>query len=522
MSGTVYVPRDSSALSLGAGKVASTIAAEAARRNIDLRVVRNGSRGMFWLEPMVEVVTARGRVAYGPVTPADVAALFDSGFLTGGDHRLGLGLTEEITYLKRQERLTFARVGIVDPVSIDEYVAHGGYRGLERALSIPAEKIVEEITESGLRGRGGAGFPAGIKWRTTQQASARQKYVVCNADEGDSGTFSDRMIMEGDPFVLIEGMTIAAVCAGATQGYIYLRSEYPHALRTLNEALGAAYKRGYLGEKIAGSAHTFNLEVRLGAGAYICGEETAMLESLEGKRGMVRYKPPVPAISGLFGQPTIVNNVVSLATVPVILERGGAFYKDYGMGRSRGTLPIQLAGNVKHPGLVEKAFGVTLRDLVEDYGGGTWSGRPVRAVQVGGPLGAYFPASMLDVPMDYEAFAAKKGIVGHGGIVVFDDTVDLARQARWAFEFCAIESCGKCTPCRIGSTRGAEVLDRISRIAGNGDRATAMGLLRDLCDTMTYGSLCGLGGLTPLPVLSALRHFPEDFGLSRSDVAWTG
>jgi formate dehydrogenase iron-sulfur subunit len=521
MSATVYVPRDSSALSLGAGKVAGAIAAEAARRNIDLRLVRNGSRGMFWLEPMIEVLTARGRVAYGLVTPADVPVLFDSDFLTGGDHRLSLGLTEEIAYLKRQERLTFARVGIVDPVSIDDYVGHDGYRGLERALSISAEKIVEEITESGLRGRGGAGFPAGIKWRTTQQASARQKYVVCNADEGDSGTFSDRMIMEGDPFVLIEGMTIAAVCAGATQGYIYLRSEYPHALRTLNEAIGAAYKRGYLGEKIAGSAHTFNLEVRLGAGAYICGEETAMLESLEGKRGMVRYKPPVPAIAGLFGQPTIVNNVVSLATVPVILERGGAFYKDYGMGRSRGTLPIQLAGNVKHPGLVEKAFGVTLRDLVEDYGGGTWSGRPLRAVQVGGPLGAYFPASMLDLPMDYEAFAAKKGIVGHGGIVVFDDTVDLARQARWAFEFCAIESCGKCTPCRIGSTRGAEVIDRISQSMRTGDRETAMGLLRDLCDTMTYGSLCALGGLTPLPVMSALRHFPEDFGLSRSDVAWT-
>jgi formate dehydrogenase iron-sulfur subunit len=521
MSATVYVPRDSSALSLGAGIVADAVVAEAARRKIDLRLVRNGSRGMFWLEPMVEVETAHGRVAYGPVAPADVTGLFDCGFLTAGEHRLGLGLTEELAYLKRQERLTFARMGIVDPVSLDDYVAHGGYRGLGRALSMSAERIVEELTESGLRGRGGAGFPAGIKWRTTQQASARQKYVVCNADEGDSGTFSDRMIMEGDPFVLIEGMTIAAVCAGATQGYIYLRSEYPHALRTLNEAIDAAYRRGYLGDKIAGSAHTFNLEVRLGAGAYICGEETAMLESLEGKRGMVRYKPPVPAISGLFGQPTIVNNVVSLATVPVILERGAAFYKDFGMGRSRGTLPIQLAGNVKHPGLVEKAFGVTLRDLVEDYGGGTWSGRPLRAVQVGGPLGAYFPPSMLDLPMDYEAFAAKKGIVGHGGIVVFDDTVDLARQARWAFEFCAIESCGKCTPCRIGSTRGAEVIDRISQSMRTGDRETAMGLLRDLCDTMTYGSLCALGGLTPLPVMSALRHFPEDFGLSRSDVAWT-
>ncbi len=522
MSATVYVPRDSSALSLGAGRVADAIAAEAVRRNIDLRLVRNGSRGMFWLEPMVEVETARGRVAYGPVTPADVPGLFDSGFLMGREHRLALGVAEEIGYLKSQERLTFARVGIVDPVSLDDYVAHGGYRGLARALSMPAEKIVEEIAESGLRGRGGAGFPAGIKWRTTQQASARQKYVVCNADEGDSGTFSDRMIMEGDPFVLIEGMTIAAVCAGATQGYIYLRSEYPHALRTLNEAIGAAYRRGYLGEKIAGSGNRFDLEVRLGAGAYICGEETAMLESLEGKRGMVRYKPPVPAIAGLFGQPTIVNNVVSLSTVPVILDRGAAFYKDYGVGRSRGTLPIQLAGNVRHPGLIEKAFGVTLRDLVEDYGGGTWSGRPLRAVQVGGPLGAYFSANMLDLPMDYEAFAAKKGIVGHGGIVVFDDTVDLAQQARWAFEFCAIESCGKCTPCRIGSTRGGEVLDRIAQAGRAGDRAAAMGLLRDLCDTMTYGSLCALGGLTPLPVLSALRHFPEDFGLSGSDVAWTG
>ena len=519
MSATVFVPRDSAALSLGAEGVARTIASEGARRKVELNLVRNGSRGMFWLEPLVEVATARGRFAYGPVSPSDVPSLFDCGFLSGDAHRLTLGPIEEIGYLKRQERLTFARVGIVDPGSLDDYLAHGGYRGLARALDLPAEKIVDEVMTSGLRGRGGAGFPAGIKWRTTQQASAPRKYVVCNADEGDSGTFSDRMIMEDDPFVLIEGMTIAAVCAGAQQGYIYLRSEYPHAAMALNEAIGAAYQRGYLGQKIAGSAHAFDLEVRMGAGAYVCGEETAMLESLEGKRGMVRFKPPVPAMAGLFGQPTIVNNVVSLSTVPIILERGGEFYKEYGMGRSRGTMPIQLAGNVKYPGLVEKAFGVTLRELIYDYGGGTFSGRPLRAVQVGGPLGAYFPPGMLDVPMDYEAMAAKKGIVGHGGIVVFDDTVNLARQARWAFEFCAIESCGKCTPCRIGSTRGAEVLDRI---ANRKDRAEALGLLHDLCDTMTYGSLCALGGLTPLPVLSALRYFPEDFGLTATDVAWTG
>src|SRR6201993_466525 len=377
MSATVYVPRDSSALSLGAGKVAGAIAAEAARRNIDLRVVRNGSRGMFWLEPMVEVVTARGRVAYGPVTPVDVAALFDSGFLTGGDQRLGLGLTEEIAYLKRQERLTFARVGIIDPVSIDDYLAHGGYRGLERALSIPAEKIVEEITESGLRGRGGAGFPAGIKWRTTQQASARQKYVVCNADEGNSGTYADRMIMEGDPFVLIEGMTIAAIAVGATRGYIYSRSEYPHAFRTMQQAIAIAYENGYLGSDVACSGKPFDLEIRMGAGAYICGEETSMLESLEGRRGQIRPKPPLPALEGLFGKPTVVNNLVTLASVPIILDKGAEYYRDFGTGKSRGTITIQLAGNIKHGGLVEKAFGLTLHDAIYNFGGGTATGRPL-------------------------------------------------------------------------------------------------------------------------------------------------
>jgi formate dehydrogenase iron-sulfur subunit len=517
MSTTVYVPRDSGALSLGAGAVAEAIGAESSRRGAEIRVVRNGSHGLYWLEPMVEVETAEGRIAYGPVAAADVPSLFDASFLSGGSHRLALGATGEIPYLKRQERLTFARTGLIDPVSVDEYLAHGGYRGLARALSMSGEQIVEEVTVSGLRGRGGAGFPAGIKWKTTFGIEAPQKYIVCNADEGDSGTFSDRMIMEGDPLVLIEGMTIAAVAAGATEGYIYLRSEYPDALRTLEQAIEAAERKGYLGASICGSGKSFRIEVRVGAGAYICGEETAMLESLEGKRGMVRFKPPLPAISGLFGRPTIINNVITLASVPVILERGGNFYKDYGMGRSRGTLPIQLAGNVKYPGLIEKAFGVTLREIIYEYGGGTASGRPLRAVQVGGPLGAYFPESMLDLPLDYEAIAAKGGLVGHGGIVVFDDTVDLARQARYAMEFCAIESCGKCTPCRIGSTRGVEVIDRLIA-SRDGDKAANADLLRDLCDTMTAGSLCALGGLTPLPVRSALQYFPQDFGLAPGTV----
>jgi formate dehydrogenase iron-sulfur subunit len=508
----IYVPGDSGALSMGADMVADTIAREARRRGLDVRVVRNGSRGLYWLEPMVEVATARGRLAYGPVAAADVPSLFAADFLAGGDHPLALGPTEDIAWLRRQQRLTFARCGIVDPRSLDDYLAHGGYRGLGRALELSGGQIVEAIAASNLRGRGGAAFPAGIKWKTTLDQPAAPKYIVCNADEGDSGTFSDRMIMEGDPFVLIEGMTIAALAVGAAAGYIYLRSEYPHALDALNRAIAAARARGYLGASVCGSGRPFDITVRVGAGAYICGEETAMLESLEGRRGMIRFKPPLPAIAGLFGQPTVVNNVITMASVPVILERGAKFYNEYGLGRSRGTIPIQLAGNVKRPGLVETAFGLTLRELIYDYGGGTASGRALRAVQVGGPLGAYFPDAMLDLAIDYEALTGAGGLLGHGGVVVFDDTVDLARMARYAMEFCALESCGKCTPCRIGSTRGVEVIDSI--IAGR-DRGANAELLRDLCDTMTAGSLCALGGLTPLPVTSALKHFPRDFGLER-------
>ena len=508
MSAKVYVPCDMAALSVGADAVARAITEQVAARRLDVTVVRNGSRGMFWLEPLVEVETAKGRLAYGPVTVEAVAGLFDAGFLDGKTHALCLGPTEEIPYLKKQERLTFARCGIVDPLSLSDYVSRDGYKGLQRALTMTPEALVEEVTNSGLRGRGGAGFPTGIKWKTVLKTAADQKYIVCNADEGDSGTYADRMIMEGDPFVLIEGMTIAGFAVGATSGFIYLRSEYPHAFKTLKRAIAIAYEKGYLGENVAGSGKKFDLEVRLGAGAYICGEETSMLESLEGKRGQIRPKPPLPAIEGLFGKPTVVNNVISLATVPIILDKGAEFYKNLGMGKSRGTLTIQLAGNIKYGGLVEKAFGITLREAIYDFGGGTFSGRPFRAVQVGGPLGAYFPDSLLDTPLDYEAFAAKKGLVGHGGIVVFDDTVDLARQARFAMEFCAIESCGKCTPCRIGSTRGVEVIDRI---IANQDRTKNLQVLDDLCELLLDGSLCALGGLTPYPVLSAVQHFPEDF-----------
>jgi formate dehydrogenase iron-sulfur subunit len=516
LSVKVYVPGDSSAISVGADAVARAIGRENSLRGLDVTIVRNGSRGMFWLEPLVEVETPNGRVAYGPISADTVTELFDAGFLEGKQHAACLGHTEDLDFLKRQERLTFARCGITDPISLADYVGHGGYRGLTKALSSTREGIVEEVTKSGLRGRGGAGFPTGIKWRTVLNTVADQKYIVCNADEGDSGTYADRMIMEGDPFVLLEGMTIAGLAVDATSGFIYCRSEYPHAFRMLRRAIDAAYEAGYLGASVCGSGKRFDLDVRLGAGAYICGEETSLLESLEGKRGQIRFKPPLPAIEGLFGKPTVVNNVISLATVPIILDKGGDFYKDFGMGRSRGTLTIQLAGNIKHGGLVEKAFGLTLREAIYDFGGGTSTGRPLRAVQVGGPLGAYFPESLLDTPLDYEAFAAQKGMLGHGGIVVFDDTVDLASQARFAMEFCAIESCGKCTPCRIGSTRGVEVIDRI---VANQERSKNLEVLDDLCELLIDGSLCALGGLTPYPVLSALKHFPEDFHKPAADEA---
>ena len=508
MSVRVYVPLDSTALAVGAEATARAIAETTARRGLDVSLVRNGSRGMFWLEPFVEVVTPQGRIAYGPVEARDVPALFDADFLNGGAHPLRRGAVESIPYFATQERLTFRRVGLIDPLSLTDYEANGGWRGLRAAITAKPADLVEEVVRSGLRGRGGAAFPTGIKWRTVLGARAEQKYVVCNADEGDSGTFSDRMVLEGDPFGLIEGMIIAGLAVGATEGYIYLRSEYPQAFKVLASALDRARAAGYLGNDILGCGRGFEIHVRRGAGAYICGEETAMLESLEGRSGLVRPKPPLPALSGLWGRPTAINNLVTLASVPPIIDRGGAHYASHGSGRSKGTLPFQLAGNIKYGGLVERSLGVTLRELLYDYGGGSATGRPIRAVQVGGPLGAYLPESRFDTPLDYEAFAAVGGMVGHGGIVVFDDTVDMARMARYAMEFCAIESCGKCTPCRIGSTRGVEVLNHV--IEGR-RRPENLALLRDLCDTLSGASLCAMGGLTPSPVLSALNHFPEDF-----------
>jgi formate dehydrogenase iron-sulfur subunit len=494
----IFVPRDAASLALGADRIAAAIADEAAHQGITVTVVRNGSRGMFWLEPLVEIETLQGRIGFGPMTLADVPGLFAADL---SQHPKAVGLVEAIPFLAKQQRLTFARCGVIDPLCLEDYKAHGGLVGLERARTMGAETICAEVQKSGLRGRGGAGFPTGVKWETVRKTQAAQKYIVCNADEGDSGTFADRLIMEADPFCLIEGMAIAGLAVGASRGYVYCRSEYPNAIRIFNEALAIAGAAGVL--------EGFALELRVGAGAYVCGEETALLESLEGKRGMVRAKPPIPALRGLFGQPTVINNLISLATIPYILAQGAEAYAAFGMGRSRGTMPVQLAGNIKHGGLFEVAFGVTLGELVNEIGGGTASGQPVRAVQAGGPLGAYFAPSQFDTPYDYEAFTARNGLIGHGGLVVFDDSVNMAKMARFAMEFCAHESCGKCTPCRIGAIRGAEVLDRIVEGQGKPGDVT---LVKDLCETMKFGSLCALGGFTPYPVMSALEHFPEDFG----------
>jgi formate dehydrogenase iron-sulfur subunit len=496
MTVNVYVPRDTASISMGADEVATAIA----NLSEDIKVVRNGTWGMTYLEPLVEVETENGRVAYGPVSVEDILSLVEANFLKGGDHLLCHGITQDIDYLKNQERLTFERCGLIDPLSIDDYLENGGFVGLKRALKLSAKEIIDDVTTSGLRGRGGAAFPTGIKWNTVYEVKANQKYICCNADEGDSGTFSDRILMESDPFCLIEGMVIAGLAVGATKGYIYLRSEYPLCKVVLNDAIKIAEAQSYLGNDILGSGSDFSLEVRIGAGSYVCGEETAMLESLEGKRGMVRAKPPLPAHVGLFGKPTVINNVLTLASIPIIMAKGGDYYKDFGIGRSRGTIAFQLTGNIKRGGLVEKAFGITLGEMIEEYGQGTFSGQNVRAVQVGGPLGAYIPPEEFDLTLDYEAFSEAGAVLGHGGIVVFDDTADMKEQAKFAFDFCVIESCGKCTPCRIGSTRGSELIDK-------GD----FELMRELCDLMDSSSLCAMGGMTPIPVKSAIKHWQDDF-----------
>jgi len=501
----VFLPRETTALSLNVEALIPAIKKEATKRNLELQVVRNGSRGAAWLEPLLEIEHEGKRIAYGPVTTIDIKSLFDVDFLNAGEHELKLGDITAIPWFKQQQRLTFSRSGITESLSLDDYIKFDGFAGLGKALKLNGNEIIKSILDSGLRGRGGAAFPTGIKWQTVADAESDCKYIVCNADEGDSGTFSDRLLMEGDPYCLIEGMVIAGIAVGAELGYIYLRSEYPLTKIILEEALTKAKEAGYLGNNIHGRNINFDIHLHIGAGAYICGEETALLDSLEGKRGQIRFKPPLPALEGLHGKPTVVNNVITFASVPLILSKGADYYAKFGQDKSLGTMPFQLSGNIKHGGLVEIPFGLPLRELIEDFGSGTFSGKPIGAVQVGGPLGSYFSGEQLDTPLDYENFSAAGGMLGHGGIVVFDDSVDFLKQARFAMEFCAIESCGKCTPCRIGSVRGVEVIDRIRDPQSPMDIAEQYELLEDLCATLEDASLCAMGGLTPMPVRSAVK-----------------
>ena len=504
----IFVPRDSSSLSMNSNLIAEIISETIRELKINAEVIRNGSRGMLWLEPLVEVDTSSGRVAYGPVSPEDIDSLFKADFINGGKHLLGHGLTNKIPYLERQDRLTFARCGIIDPINLEEYKKYNGIKGLKKALQLEQKEIINIIINSGLRGRGGAGFPTGIKWQTALNAENNQKYVCCNADEGDSGTFADRMLMEGDPFSIIEGMIIAGLAIGANKGFIYIRSEYPNAIHIMQQAIKEARHAGLIGQEKDQSGFYFDIEIRVGAGAYICGEESSMLESIEGKRGEVRAKPPIPAISGLFSRPTIVNNVITLATIPLIISKGAEYYESFGKGKSKGTQPFQLSGDIARGGIVEKSFGVKLKELIEEFGGGTRTKRPIKAIQAGGPLGGYIPATNLDISMEYETLQKSNAMLGHGGIVVFNDTANMAQMARFAMEFCEIESFGKCTPCRIGSIRGKETIEKI---IDNNNRKENLNLLEDLCTLMTDGSLCAMGGMTPIPVRSALKFFPEDF-----------
>lgn len=508
----VYIPQDTLSIALGADELAQQVEKWASKHKAEIQIVRNGSRGLYWLEPLLEIDSGDGvRLAYGPMDQEALAQLLETTdwHLGASNHPLYLGDIEKHPYLANQERLSFARIGLYDPTDINAYQELEGFVGLRNALKQSPQTVIDEVAQSGLRGRGGAAFPTGIKWQTVADTPATQKYIICNADEGDSGGFSDRMVMEADPFALIESMIIAGYAVGATKGSIYLRSEYPHTLKILGTAIATAYEHGFLGKDILGSGFDFDLDIFRGAGAYICGEETSLLESMEGKAGLVRAKPPLPAHQGYLGQPTVVNNVVTLASVTTVLAKGAEYYANYGMGRSRGTLSFQISGNVKQGGLIEKAFGLTLRELVEDFGMGTLSGRPIKALQVGGPLGAYIPEHLWDTPLDYEAFQNIGGMIGHGGVIVFDDQADIPALAKHAMDFCAFESCGKCTPCRIGSTRASEIIDNLN--SPQHDYQQQKELLLELCDTMEHASLCALGGMAPFPVRSLIKIYEEDF-----------
>jgi len=500
----IFIPNETSANSVGAQYIYEVISKLINNNNIE--IIRNSSWGAFWLEPYIEIEKEgiRRGVSYRNVDLSDLTTIED--FFIDFNKREPFDI-QSIDFIKKQNRLVFSRIGHHDPLDIDSYKNTKGYKSLLNSLKIGPQETINTIKRSGLTGRGGAAFPTGIKMQTVFDQDNPIKYLACNADEGDGGTFSDRLVMESDPFSLIEGMTIAAYAVGASKGYIYLRSEYPLAKTFLLQAIEIAIENNFLGKNIQNSDFDFNIDLRIGAGSYVCGEETAMMESIEGRRGLVRSKPPLPAISGLFKKPTLINNVVTLATIPMLLDSDEDDFSKIGSNKSMGTMPFQLSGNIKHSGLIETRFDISLEELVRDFGSGTKSGNPIHAIQIGGPLGIYLSSSMLNTSLTIEALQELKGSIGHGGIIVFDNTVDMAEQAKFAMEFCVKESCGKCTPCRIGSVRGVEIINRLQKNKANADDAN---LLNDLCETMEATSLCAMGGMTPNPIRSIIEFFPNE------------
>lgn len=486
----LYLSNDTSSKAAGIERLAQEWAGHP-----DVELIRTSARGAFFLEPIVERDTPNGRVAWTHVHPGDLTLILAD---EGGTP------VDRIRFLADQTRITYADFGLIQPLSIENYREYGGLKGLDRAHALSPEEIIGELKTSGFRGRGGAAFPVWKKWEVARHTEADCKYVVANADEGDAGTYCDRMMMEGEPFRLIEGMAICARAIGANRGYIYCRQEYPVAQKVIKRAIAIAEQNGMLDR----DGRRFQIEVFRGAGSYVCGEETALLESLEGRRGVVRAKPPYPAVAGLYGRPTVVSNVLTFATVPSIIARSGQWYASMGTERSRGTIALQIGGRVKQPGLVEIPFGATLEHVLDRFGGGMTPGARFKAVQVGGPLGSLFPAEKLDIRICYDEFAKAGAILGHGGIVVFDDETDMVQLARHFMGFTADESCGKCTPCRIGSVRAREILERIERGQG---RLGDLEVLADLGETMKTASLCALGGRAPYPVLTAIEHFGHEF-----------
>jgi NADH-quinone oxidoreductase subunit F len=511
MKNKILISMGTSGISAGAPEIAEVFARELKRVKLTAKyeIRRVGDRGLF-RDPLVDVIAPEtGRVTYEYVKPGDVPKIVDEHLIKGKPPEALRAGRDYEQFFASQMRVVLANCGEIDPEDIDDYLTHGGYQALKKVLSLDPEKVIGEVEKSGLRGRGGAGFATGLKWKYCRQAAGEVKYVVCNADEGDPGAFMDRSLLEGDPQSVIEGMIIAGFAIGAAQGFIYCRAEYPLAVKRLDIAISQAKKKGFLGRNILGSEFSFDLTIQQGAGAFVCGEETALLASLEGRRGMPRPRPPFPAQEGLWGKPTLINNVETFATLRSIIAKGADWFSSIGTTKSKGTKIFALAGKVKNTGLVEVPMGTTLREVIYGAGGGAVNKNiAVKGVQIGGPSGGCLPVSLLDTPIDYESITATGAIMGSGGMIVMDETTCMVDMARFFLAFTVAESCGKCVPCRVGLKRMLEVLEEISR--GKGKKED-IDFLQELGTTIKDSALCALGTTAPHPVLTTLRYFPDEY-----------